>query len=150
MDSLIKDGILPDNRTELFRRGLHCCNILARIDESELISELIDPVLETLSLPDDDKDGMLTMAGINYNIKKAASLAELIYSVLVAKRGIEHADIFVRIINEISMIEQEFDRYVRQKKLMNSDQQVAKPDSIRTSANNLKSAISLIFPSPKQ
>lgn len=82
LPNLNKYGILPNNKTKVFCRGLHIAKQLAQCDEKPLLRLLVCN-LENLSSELSKK-----------NIDEIKSLASVIYSIFIAKRGILGAEIF--------------------------------------------------------
>ena len=82
LPNLEKYGILPKNKTKVFCRGLHIAKQLAQSDEKPLLRLLVCN-LENLSSELSKK-----------NIDEIKSLASVIYSIFIAKRGILGAEIF--------------------------------------------------------
>jgi hypothetical protein len=73
---------LPDNKTEVFRRGLHAVRQLVEVDEKPLL-ELLVATLEK------------SKANLNKeNIDEVKALAYAVHATLIAKRGIIGAEIF--------------------------------------------------------
>lgn len=80
--NLAEYGILPNNKTEIFCRGLHIVKHLAQSNETSLLRLLVDK-LESVSLDLNKKE-----------IDEIKSLADSIYSILIAKNGILGAEVF--------------------------------------------------------
>jgi len=73
---------LPDNKTEVFRRGLHTVRQLVEVDEGPLLRLLVSTLEESTNNMNKE------------NIVKIQALSSVIYAVLIAKRGIIGAEIF--------------------------------------------------------
>lgn len=80
LPELAEHGILPKEKTEVFRRGLHITKCLAQSNEEYLLRLLVEK-LESMSLS-------------KKNIEEIKSLANAVYSIFIAKRGIIGAEIF--------------------------------------------------------
>jgi hypothetical protein len=93
VDSLIKAGVLPDNKNEILRRGLHSCVYLTQADE-EVLLELLSTYLHA------GKDNV----DASY-LETAKSLAFVVYATMIAKKGILKAETFETIPMNINAIE---------------------------------------------
>lgn len=82
LPNLEKYGILPNTKTEVFRRGLHVVKHLAQSNEKALLRLLVEK-LESASLTLGKKD-----------IEEIKSLADAVYSIFIAKHGILGAEKF--------------------------------------------------------
>lgn len=80
LPGLEKREKLPNNKTEVFRRGLHSVRQLVEVDEKPLLRLLI-AALESGDLSKE-------------NIGKIQALSSVIYAVLIAKRGLVGAEVF--------------------------------------------------------
>jgi hypothetical protein len=125
---------------EIFRRGLHCYNALAKVDEERLIRDLGDLFSEFLTI--EEKQYLTVIQG---SIERGKNLSLITYSILLAKKGTAYADLFMPILTGISSIEQAMNEYVQQKKLKNPMEEIVIPPSIREQAKDLGSAVKTIF-----
>ncbi|RMF28703.1 MAG: hypothetical protein D6752_07165, partial [Candidatus Nitrosothermus koennekii] len=92
LDVLIKEGILPDNRNEIVRRGIHATRYLAEVDEYELM-ELLSENLHFAIKNKDEKA-----------ISRARSLAFAIYAAMIVKHGLLKVELFESIPMQLDLI----------------------------------------------
>jgi len=93
IDALVKNDVLPDNRNEIFRRGLHSTRYLAEVNEL-LLMEILSWHLHSTAKDGNSKD-----------FDTAKSLSFAVLAVLIAKYGLLKAEAFETIpmtLNSIS------------------------------------------------
>jgi hypothetical protein len=94
IDTLAEKQILPENRNEILRRGLHAARYLAEIDER--------PLLDLLS----QHLHLAIKSSSPEELAIARSLSFAIYSIMIAKYGILRAEIFETIPMNLRLLEQ--------------------------------------------
>jgi hypothetical protein len=82
LPDLEKQEKLPDNKTEVFRRGLHAVRQLVEVDEKPLLKLLVAKLERSTSNLNKE------------NIDEIKALSYAIHATLIAKRGIIGAEIF--------------------------------------------------------
>ncbi len=82
IDYLEKQNILPSNRTEIFKRGLHIVRYLAEVNERPLLEILLDKLSHVTKNP--------SMGGLDTTL----SLSAAILAVMIAKRGVLGSEAF--------------------------------------------------------
>jgi hypothetical protein len=80
---LVKKGKLPDNKSEIFRRGFHAVRELVEVNERPLLKLLFEKLQFGIKNPT-NKD----------NAEYLIALSSVIYATLIAKRGILGAESF--------------------------------------------------------
>lgn len=73
---------LPDNKTEVFRRGLHAVRQLVEVDEKPLLRLLVSTLEESASNLNRESIGRIQ------------ALSSVVYATFIAKRGIIGAEVF--------------------------------------------------------
>ena len=82
VDALVKKEILPENRNEVFRRGLHSTRYLAEVNEL-LLMEVLSSYLHSTARNGNSRD-----------FDTAKSLSFAILAVLISKYGLLKAETF--------------------------------------------------------
>lgn len=90
---LAKEGILPENQTEIFRRGLHVAIRLAEVNETSLLEVLAEKLKKSTEKLEPK------------TIRETLAISEAIYAVLVAKRGVLGAESFEAIPLTLKQLE---------------------------------------------
>lgn len=94
IDRLAEKQILPENRNEILRRGLHATRYLAEIDERPLLSLLSEHLR------------LVIKSHCPEEIAIARNLSFAIYSTMIAKYGILRAETFETIPMNLRLLEQ--------------------------------------------
>jgi len=94
IDRLAEKQILPENRNEILRRGLHATRYLAEIDERPLLSLLSEHLRLVIKSHRPEE------------IAIARNLSFAIYSTMIAKYGILRAETFETIPMNLRLLEQ--------------------------------------------
>lgn len=82
IDYLISKNVLPDNKTEIVRRGIHAVRHLAVVNERSLLEILLEKLSYVIKNP-------------NVNtLDVTLSLSTAILAVMIAKRGVLGAEAF--------------------------------------------------------
>jgi hypothetical protein len=81
--SLAEEGKLPDNKSEIFRRGFHAVRELVEVNERPLLKLLYEKLQFGIKNPANKDNAEYLMA-----------LSSVIYATLIAKRGILGAESF--------------------------------------------------------
>lgn len=80
---LVREGKIPDNKSEIFRRGFHAVRELVGVNERPLLKLLLEKLQIGIKNPT-DKD----------NAEYLIALSNVIYATLIAKRGVLGAESF--------------------------------------------------------
>ena len=94
IDELAKDGILAESRNEILHRGLYTCRFLCELNESFMLSLL----LQRLNSSMEDLNPS--------HISVATDLAFITYSIMIAKYGISKAETYEIIPKNLSLLNQ--------------------------------------------
>jgi hypothetical protein len=129
---------IPNNKNEIFRRGVHCVNHLAEADECVLINQL-HSLLRALAAEQDDtdKETVIALATV------IQTVARCIGAVLAAKYGSERSIIFGRIVKDVDSIGLALTQSVKQRAVKST--RYAVPDEIQASAQKIVNALETVF-----
>ena len=82
LPNLDKHKKLPNNKTEVFRRGLYAVRQLVEVNEKPLIELLVNDLEKSAGNLNKD------------NIEEIKALSSVIYAIFIAKRGMAGAEVF--------------------------------------------------------
>ena len=108
---LADQGILPHNKNEILRRGLHCCRFLAEVDDKRVVQEFFswyEALLQKNSFTRDFLEG---------NLGPLIDHRNLTIAVFVARFGIEAYDAYANVFNRIKLVEDEIALFLKKTSL---------------------------------
>ncbi len=120
IDHLVEKQILPENRNEIIRRGIHAITYLAEIDEKPLLNLLSEHLKLAIKSHRAEE------------IAIARNLSFAIYSTMIAKYGILRAETFETIPMQLRLIGQ-------------IDRTKVGPERITKSLGELSTSLDTIF-----
>jgi hypothetical protein len=120
LEELSKEGKAPDNKTEIFRRGIHSFMHLVETDEKPLLKLLVFNLEKSAQNPNKE------------NLENIKSLSSALYAVFIVKRGVLGAEIF----ESVALTCKYFDLYEKNK--------IERKEVIKT-LNDLAIAIKTLF-----
>lgn len=138
VDLLIERGLLPNNKSEIFRRGLHCCKILAQVDEEPLLKILSETVRSLMIT----HDAIL----VNWTIQSAQSISNTVLSIMIAKSGVQQTDVYRRLALRINELMNKVTELLNEKKwVIGKQMDIVIPEAIKDEARKITTTIDTLY-----
>lgn len=129
-------GILPHNKNEILRRGLHCCRFLAEVDENLMLGQIIQ-YLTYLS-----EEDQLTRDRFNSALQFLTNFRFTSIAVMVAHNGIEAYDAYANVFDRLKRLEDALRDLLTDKSLPKI---IKLPAEIRDELSRLEAAVDALF-----
>lgn len=137
IDDLVKKEILPNNRNEILRRGIHCCRYLSTVDEQRMFSMILS-ILSDLSKAElfHNRKHILSFA------ESLAALTNCVEALLIAKYGVIGSQHFINTASSLSAIIEAIRLAASESK---EGKDIAMPEEARKLATQVYYVINTVF-----
>jgi hypothetical protein len=142
IDLLVKKGVLPDNKNEILRRGLHCMTKLAAANESDAISHLQRALFEIEKVENVNYYVFL----MELELQRILNLSLLAQCIIISKGGLGQGDTFELILTKIVTLAQSLRSVMaKSKKIEDGEEMFVVPAELARSAQEIHSTLATLF-----